>query len=52
MSKKILITGINGFIGSNAKKYFAESFEIFGLDIFGEAEKNFRKHLSYLDMTR
>lgn len=41
MSKKILITGINGFIGSNAKKYFAESFEIFGLDIFGEAEKNF-----------
>lgn len=42
MNKKILITGINGFIGSNCAKYFAQKgFEVFGVDIFGECTYNF-----------
>lgn len=39
--KKILITGINGFIGSSAAKYFSEKFEIYGLDLFGVGTNNF-----------
>ena len=43
-SKKILITGINGFIGSNCAKYFAQkNHEIFGIDIFGEDSSKFIK---------
>lgn len=41
-NKKILITGINGFIGSNCAKYFAQKgHKIFGIDIFGEKSSNF-----------
>jgi len=42
--KKILITGINGFIGSNCKTYFEnKDFEVFGIDILGENKSNFIK---------
>jgi len=41
MTKKALITGINGFIGSNCAKYFSQKgLEVFGIDIFGEPSKN------------
>lgn len=39
--KKILITGINGFIGSNCKKFFEnKGFEVYGLDLAGVSSKN------------
>ena len=39
--KKILITGINGFIGSNCKEYFKnKGYDIFGIDLSGQEEKN------------
>jgi len=41
MNKKILITGINGFLGSHASIYFSDKFEIFGIDIFGAPKDNF-----------
>lgn len=42
MSKKILITGINGFIGSNCAKHFAsKGYEVFGIDIAGGMPSNF-----------
>ncbi len=31
--KKILITGVNGFIGNNAADYFEKEYEIYGMDI-------------------
>lgn len=41
-NKKILITGINGFIGSSCADYFTQQgFEIFGIDIFGAHSTNF-----------
>lgn len=41
-NKKILITGINGFIGSSCARYFAQkNYEIFGIDILGEKTPNF-----------
>ena len=41
MTKKILITGINGFIGSHCKSYYEEKgYEVFGIDIFGSKSKN------------
>lgn len=37
--KKILITGINGFIGSYCAKHFTSlGFEVFGIDVQGEGE--------------
>ena len=40
--KKILITGINGFIGSNCADYFSDKgYEVFGIDIFGKNSPNF-----------
>jgi len=40
--KKILITGINGFIGSNCANYFSkEGYELFGIDILGENSSKF-----------
>lgn len=43
-NKKILITGQNGFIGSNCTKFFAQKgYDIFGIDIFGENCSNFIK---------
>lgn len=40
--KKILITGKNGFIGSNCAEYFAKKgYEIFGIDMLGESSSNF-----------
>lgn len=42
MTKKILITGINGFIGSNCANYFVQkSYEVFGIDILGEKSEKF-----------
>ncbi len=42
--KKILITGINGFIGSNCSKHFCENgYDVFGIDIFGDDKENFIK---------
>ena len=41
MNKKILITGINGFIGSNCKEFYeANGFEVYGIDINGTPIKN------------
>ncbi|MBQ8476259.1 SDR family oxidoreductase, partial [bacterium] len=41
MTKKLLITGVNGFIGSNCKKHFENTgYEVFGIDIAGEAKGN------------
>ncbi|MCM1153917.1 MAG: NAD-dependent epimerase/dehydratase family protein [Roseburia sp.] len=34
--KKMLITGINGFIGNAAKKYFEKNYVIYGIDAAGE----------------
>ena len=31
--KKMVITGINGFIGRNAREYFADEYEITGIDL-------------------
>jgi len=37
--KKLLITGSNGFIGSECRKYFSDKgFNVFGIDPFGEGE--------------
>lgn len=33
MNKNILITGINGFVGSNLYKSYSKNFQLFGLDI-------------------
>jgi len=42
MTKKILITGINGFIGSNCVDFFTQKgHKIFGIDISGENSQNF-----------
>lgn len=35
--KKVLITGINGFIGNAAKKYFEKKYDVYGIDITGNA---------------
>jgi len=32
LKKKILITGINGFLGSHLAKYLKSSFEVLGLE--------------------
>lgn len=45
MTKKILITGINGFIGSNCAEYFSnKGYEVFGIDLYssGELRENFK----------
>ena len=31
--KKMVITGVNGFIGRHAKEYFEKEYEITGLDL-------------------
>lgn len=36
--KKLLITGVNGFIGSAAKKYFQNEYEVYGIDFVGNAD--------------
>lgn len=41
MTKNILITGINGFIGSHCYEVFNQKYNIFGLDVFGIEKKNF-----------
>lgn len=33
--RKMVITGVNGFIGRNAKEYFEKEYEITGLDLAG-----------------
>lgn len=35
--KRVLITGINGFIGNAAKEYFDRKYDVYGIDIVGEA---------------
>lgn len=41
-NKKVLITGIKGFIGSNCAKYFEQKgYEVFGIDIVGEKTPTF-----------
>ena len=38
-SKKVFITGINGFTGLNLSKYFADKdYEVFGLGNYEESE--------------
>lgn len=37
--KKMLITGVNGFIGSAAKKFFNKTYNVYGLDMFGNANE-------------
>lgn len=40
--KKLLITGIKGFIGTNCASFFANhGYEIFGIDIFGDNSSSF-----------
>jgi len=34
--KKILITGVNGFIGHSAAVYFGKEYEVYGMDISTE----------------
>lgn len=41
MTKNILITGINGFIGLHCYEAFNQKYNIFGLDVFGIEKKNF-----------
>ena len=41
MKKKVLITGNNGFIGTYCTNILKNSFEIFGLDVYGEEKENF-----------
>ncbi|MBD9222309.1 NAD(P)-dependent oxidoreductase [bacterium] len=41
MTKNILITGINGFIGLHCYGVFNQKYNIFGLDVFGIEKKNF-----------
>ena len=42
MTEKILITGINGFIGSHCSNYFkSNGWDVYGIDIYGEQESNF-----------
>lgn len=41
MTKNILITGINGFIGLHCYEVFNQKYNIFGLDVFGIEKKNF-----------
>lgn len=49
-SKKILITGINGFIGSNCAKYFSDKgAEVFGIDLLGDKTLSFIKGEVNLD---
>ena len=39
--KKILITGVNGFIGGYSAEYFSNKYEIYGLDIATKPAKNY-----------
>lgn len=40
--KKMLITGVNGFIGAAAKEYFTKKYDVYGIDIVGkDDEKQF-----------
>ena len=42
--KKMVITGVNGFIGRHAKEYFEKEYEITGLDLAAKVEKrNFKR---------
>ncbi|MDO9185592.1 MAG: NAD-dependent epimerase/dehydratase family protein [Bacteroidia bacterium] len=34
MIKNVLITGINGFVGSNLYNFYSKKFQLFGLDVF------------------
>ena len=37
--KKLLITGVNGFIGRNAAHYFAKEYEVYGMrKVFGSSK--------------
>lgn len=38
--KKVLITGIHGFIGSAIKKDFETKYDVYGIDVVGSADKN------------
>lgn len=41
MNKKILITGINGFIGQSCKFYFQKlGFDVFGIALHGLSTDN------------
>lgn len=37
--KKMLITGVNGFIGSAAKDYFIKKYDVYGIDVVGKSDK-------------
>lgn len=38
--KRILITGVNGFIGTAAKNYFSTKYDVYGIDVAGKNDKN------------
>lgn len=38
--KKVLITGIHGFIGNAIKKEFETKYDVYGIDVVGSADKN------------
>ena len=43
MTSNVLITGINGFIGSYSKKHFeSKGYDVYGIDLFGEGSKNIK----------
>lgn len=46
----ILITGINGFVGSNLVKGFKNKYHIYGLDILDHAKEGILKIFSWEDM--
>lgn len=37
--KKMVITGVNGFIGRHAKEYFEKEYEITGLDLAANTDE-------------
>lgn len=38
--KRLLVTGINGFIGTAVKNYFSSKYDIYGIDVSGKSDKN------------
>ena len=48
--KKLLITGVHGFVGSNLVPYLREDFEIYGLDIVSPSKEGVVRTFSWEDL--
>ena len=35
----MLITGVNGFVGSAARKFFKKEYDVYGIDIIGNQDQ-------------